>query len=80
MNTGRKFSSKPFIEDPDDIWSMKTLSNLIDSKTQGCNSEAMRPDFPDSEDLRQETGGSVLSASCVAFRKMLGFSIDAFLL
>ena len=80
MNTGRKFSSKPFIEDPDDIWSLETLSNLIDSKIQGCDSKAMRPEFPDSESLRQEAGGSILSASCVAFRKMLGFSIEAFLL
>ena len=77
MNTGKRFSSKMFIEMPDDIWSLETLSQMIDSKTQGCNFQAVRPDFPDSEILRQESGGNVFSASCVAFRKMLGFSVEA---
>ncbi len=78
MNTGRRFSAQSFIETPDDIWSLETLSNLIDTKIQGCNSQAVRPDFPDSETLIHESGGSVFSASCVAFRKMIGFSFEAF--
>ena len=78
MNSGRSFPKKPLIITPDDIWSLQTLSNLINSKTEGCYFGAVRPNFPDSESIRPEVGGNIFSASCGAVKKMMSFSLEAF--
>ena len=76
MNTGRTIPDNIIIN-PGDIWSLENLEHLIDLKVDGCSSDEESQHYPDSVNLRPGAGATFTSSSCVAFRKMMLFSMEA---
>ena len=76
MNTGRTIPDNIIIN-PGDIWSLENLEHLIDLRVDGCSSDEEGQHYPDSINLRPGAGATFTSSSCVAFRKMMLFSMEA---